>query len=88
LKCKTSGISLRVGEKASIDFVKSIIWTGSAVDMADAILTAIVAKTITIFEGSPGRGKTIIAYKVLQTLGLCCTRIILSPTTTIEDLFC
>ncbi|KAA6404072.1 MAG: hypothetical protein EZS28_000403 [Streblomastix strix] len=80
LKCKTSGISLRVGEKASIDFVKSIIWTGSAVDMADAILTAIVAKTITIFEGSPGRGKTIIAYKTKQD-GVFTTQFVDSPLT-------
>ncbi|KAA6370144.1 MAG: hypothetical protein EZS28_034328, partial [Streblomastix strix] len=62
-------LSMRMGSVntkplSSIDFVKSIIWTGCAVDIADAILTAIVAKTITIFEGSPGRRKTMIAYKL------------------------
>jgi MoxR-like ATPase len=33
--------------------------------MADAIITSIACKAITIFEGSPGRGKTAVAFSVL-----------------------
>ncbi|KAA6398400.1 MAG: putative serine/threonine-protein kinase PLK4 [Streblomastix strix] len=87
LVSKTSGIQIPIHSNAQIEVLDTIIWTKSAVDMADAILTAIAAKAITIFEGSPGRGKTVVAKAVLEALGLQCTRINLSPTTTIEDLF-
>jgi hypothetical protein len=55
--------------------------------MAEAVLTAVAAGAITIFEGSRGRGKTAVAYSVLRALGFQCTRINLSPTTSAEDLF-
>ncbi|KAA6378241.1 MAG: putative AAA family ATPase midasin, partial [Streblomastix strix] len=87
LVSKISGISIPIHPNAQIEVLDTIIWTKSAVDMADAILTAIAAKAITIFEGSPGRGKTAVAKAVLEALGLQCTRINLSPTTTFEDLF-
>jgi MoxR-like ATPase len=55
--------------------------------MADAVLTSVVARTITIFEGSHGRRKTRVASAVLKALGMRCMRINLSPTMTAEDLF-
>ncbi|KAA6398497.1 MAG: putative midasin nuclear AAA ATPase [Streblomastix strix] len=82
-----SGISIPVHHNAQIEILNSLIWTRSAVDMADAILTSIAAQAITIFEGQPGRGKTAISKTILEALGLRCTRINLSPTATIEDLF-
>ncbi|KAA6368242.1 MAG: hypothetical protein EZS28_036231, partial [Streblomastix strix] len=87
LMSKISGISIPIHSNAQIDVLDSVIWTRSAVDMADAVLTSIASKAITIFEGSPGRGKTAVAKSVLEALGLKCTRINLSPTTTVEDLF-
>ncbi|KAA6375324.1 MAG: putative AAA family ATPase midasin, partial [Streblomastix strix] len=87
LVSKISGISIPVHQNAQIEVLDSVIWTRSAVDMADAVLTAVASKAITIFEGSPGRGKTAVAKSVLEALGLKCTRINLSPTTTVEDLF-
>jgi MoxR-like ATPase len=54
--------------------------------MTDAVLTSVLARAITIFAGSPGRGKIIIASAVLKALGMRCTRINLSPTMTAEDL--
>ncbi|KAA6394275.1 MAG: putative Midasin, partial [Streblomastix strix] len=87
MKSSTSGVSVSVLPNATIKILDSVIWTRSAVDMADAVLTSIASKAITIFEGSPGRGKTAVAHTVLQALGLRCTRINLSPTTTVEDLF-
>jgi MoxR-like ATPase len=55
--------------------------------MADATMTTVAASAITIFEGSSGRRKTAIAYTVLESLGMICTRLNLSPTTSAEDLF-
>ncbi|KAA6370671.1 MAG: hypothetical protein EZS28_033801, partial [Streblomastix strix] len=87
LVSKISGISISVHQNAQTEVLDSVIWTKSAVDIADALLTAIASKAIAIFEGSPGRGKTAVAKAVLEALGLKITRINLSPTTTIEDLF-
>ncbi|KAA6330805.1 MAG: hypothetical protein EZS28_053454, partial [Streblomastix strix] len=87
LMSKISGISIPIHPNAQIQVLDSVIWTKSAVDMTDALLTAFAAKAITIFEGSPGRGKTAVAKAVLEALGLKCSRINLSPTTTVEDLF-
>jgi MoxR-like ATPase len=56
--------------------------------MADAILTSVcLARAITIFEGSPGPGKTKVASAVLKALRMRCTQINLSLTTAAEDLF-
>lgn len=85
--CSISEILLNVHPNASVKELNSIIWTRSAVDMADAVITGIASKAITIFEGSPGRGKTVVAKAVLESLGMRCTRINLSPTSSIEDLF-
>jgi MoxR-like ATPase len=87
LRSLVSEVEIAVCDKASVASLKSILWTQSSVDMADAVLTAVAAQAITVFEGSPGRGKTTIAYAVLQSLGLVCSRINLSPTTSAEDLF-
>jgi hypothetical protein len=72
---------------ASLDVLDPVLWTQSAVDMADAVLTAVAANAVMIFEGSPGRGKTAVAYAILRALGVKCTRVNLSPTTSAEDLF-
>jgi hypothetical protein len=87
MKCTTSEITLPAFPQASLGNLESVLWTQSAVDMADAVITAVAAGAITIFEGSPGRGKTAVAYAVLCALGMQCTRINLSPTTSAEDLF-
>lgn len=87
LQSSTSDVFLSALPNASIEPLEHILWTRSSVDMADAVLTAVCSHAITIFEGSPGRGKTAVAYAVLQALGMHCTRINLSPTTTAEDLF-
>ncbi|KAA6394322.1 MAG: hypothetical protein EZS28_010148, partial [Streblomastix strix] len=87
LVSKLSVLQIPIHPDAQIEVLDSVIWTRSAVDMADALFTAIAAKAITIFEGSPGRGKTAVAKAVLEALGLQCTRINISPTTTVEDLF-
>jgi MoxR-like ATPase len=87
MKCRASEITLSAFPGASLDILSSVLWTQSAVDMAEAVLTSVAAGAITIFEGSPGRGKTAVAYAILRALGLQCTRINLSPTTSAEDLF-
>jgi hypothetical protein len=59
IESQVTGIRLQVAPDASLDELKTaILWTRSAVDMADAVFTAIASGAITIFEGSPGRGKT------------------------------
>jgi hypothetical protein len=91
LRTMLSRITVPVSRGASVNSVKSILdrvlWTQSAVDMADAVLTAIASGAMMIFEGSPGRGKTAVACAVLKALGVECTRVNLSPTTSAEDLF-
>jgi midasin (ATPase involved in ribosome maturation) len=87
VKSKVSGIIFPVLANASLDVLHSILWTQSAVDIADAVLTAVASSAIMLFEGSPGRGKTAVAYGILGALGMQCTRINLSPTTSAEDLF-
>jgi MoxR-like ATPase len=84
---RISEIVIPSAGKPSLEPLGHVLWTRSSVDMADAVMTAVAARAITIFEGSPGRGKTAVAYAVLQSLGMICTRINLSPTTSAEDLF-
>jgi hypothetical protein len=87
MKCKASTVTLPGFATASLEVLNSVLWTQSAVDMAEAVLTAVAAGAITIFEGSPDRGKTAVASAILRALGMQCTRINLSPTTSADDLF-
>ncbi|ORX59905.1 hypothetical protein BCR36DRAFT_408277 [Piromyces finnis] len=81
-----SGIKLQV-TNPKIDKLNEIKWTKSASDMADSILTSLVAHTMLIFEGPPGRGKTAIATIIYEFLDIDYRRINLSPSTTEEDIF-
>jgi MoxR-like ATPase len=82
-----SEIRLLAGPNAFLDVLASVVWTQSTLDMAHAVFTAVAAGAMAIFEGSPGRGKTAVAAAILRSLGLQCTRINLSPTTSAEDRF-
>ena len=87
---KYSGIVLDIEERPNIDYLDNIKWTKSSVDIADAILVALVSKTILILEGPPGRGKTAISKAVFDCLNIKdenLKRINFSPSTTIEDVF-
>ena len=89
---KYSGIVLEFSELESpnINSLENIKWTKSSVDIADAILTALVSKTILVLEGPPGRGKTAISKAIFNYLNIeneNLKRINFSPSTTIEDVF-
>ena len=87
---KYSGITLDIEERPNINDLDNIKWTKSSVDIADAILVALVSKTILILEGPPGRGKTAISKAVFDCLSIKdenLKRINFSPSTTIEDVF-
>jgi MoxR-like ATPase len=87
MKCCTSEIELPVLLQTPIDILRSVLWTQSFVDIADAVFTAVSAHTIAVFEGPPGRGKAFVSELILCALGLQVTRIKLSSITSIEDLF-
>jgi MoxR-like ATPase len=83
-----SNISVCVSLDCSLAELRTAIhWTRSAIEMADAVFTSVASGAITIFEGSPGRGKTAVARALLVGMGFNCTRVNLSPTTSAEDLF-
>ena len=87
---KYSEIAIDIEKKPNIEYLKNIKWTISSVDIADAILVALVSKTILILEGPPGRGKTAISNIVYNYLNIDdekLKRINFSPSTTIEDVF-
>lgn len=69
---KYSGIVLAFSELESpnINSLENIKWTKSSVDIADAILTALVSKTILVLEGPPGRGKTAISKAIFNYLNI------------------
>ena len=69
------------------DFLKNIKWTKSSVDIAEAIMVALISNTILILEGPPGRGKTAISKAVYNYLNIDLKRINFSPSTIIEDVF-
>ena len=87
-----SGIILEFPENKTPNFnsLKNIKWTKSSVDIADAILVAMISNTILILEGPPGRGKTAISKAIFNFLtidGDNLKRINFSPSTIIEDVF-
>jgi len=81
-----SNIKIQVFEP-NIAKMKEIVWTKSAADMADAILTSLVAHAMQIFEGPPGIGKTKIPLTIFEALGINYERTNLSNSTTEEDIF-
>jgi hypothetical protein len=87
MKSTISEITLPASPNASPGVLDSVLWTQTAVDIADAVFTAVASGAIAIVQGATGRGKTIVAYSVLRALGMRCTRINLAPTTSAEDLF-
>ena len=92
ISSKFSGITLLFPETESpnINSLSNIKWTKSPVDIADAILTALISRTILVLEGPPGRGKTAISKAIYNYLNIedeNLKRINFSPSTTIEDVF-
>ena len=92
IQSKYSGIILEYPEDLEPNFssLKTIKWSKSSVDIADAILVALVSEAILIIEGPPGRGKTAISKAVYNFLFLeddNIKRINFSPSTTIDDVF-
>jgi hypothetical protein len=53
---KISGVSLHTLPNTSLKPLENIVWTSSAVDICDAVVTAVASRAVAIFEGSPGRG--------------------------------
>ena len=86
IKSNISGIILKTKEfnKKKLEDIK---WTWSTVDIADAILTALAAKTILILEGPPGRGKTAITKYIFEALNIDYKRINFSQSTTKNEVF-
>jgi hypothetical protein len=68
MKCDASTIILPAFPTASLDALSSVFWTQSAVDMAEAVLTAVAARAITIFEGSPGEAKRLLPWRFSEHL--------------------
>ena len=92
ISSKFSGITLEFPEteNPNINSINNIKWTKSAIDIADAIITALISKTILVLEGPPGRRKTAILKAVYNYLNIedeNLKRINFSPSTTIEDVF-
>ena len=81
-----SNISIEVQE-VNKDCINKIIWTKSSIDIADAFLTALAAKTILILEGPPGRGKTAITDFMYEYLYINYQRINFCPSTKKEEVF-
>lgn len=87
-----SGIILKFPDSENIneDSFKDIEWTKSTIDIADAILVALVSKIILVLEGQPGRGKTAISKAIFNYLNIDnenLKRINFSPSTTVEGVF-
>ena len=87
-----SGIILEFpeNENPNIDSLKNIKWTKSSVDIADAIIVALISNTILILEGPPGRGKTAISKAIFNYLNIDnenLKRINFSPSNILEDVF-
>ena len=87
-----SGIILEfpANEKPNTKSLDDINWTKSSVDIADAIMVALISNTVLVLEGPPGRGKTAISravYNYLNIEGDNLKRINFSPSTLIEDVF-
>ena len=87
-----SGIILEFpeNEEPNYNILKEIEWTKSSVDIADAIIVALISNTILVLEGPPGRGKTAISRAVYNYLNIDrenLKRINFSPSTIIEDVF-
>ena len=84
-----SGIILEFpkNEIPNKDFLNNIKWTKSSIDIADAIMVALISNTILILERPPGRGKTAISKAVYNYLNIDLKRINFSPSTIIEDVF-
>jgi midasin (ATPase involved in ribosome maturation) len=99
MKSTLSGVFVPVFDEGDMKYLKDVIWTNSAKDIADAVLTAVASGAVAVFEGSPGRGKvfcylycfivfqTMIAQAVLMALGYSCKRLNFSPASTVEDVF-
>ena len=87
-----SGIILEFPENEypNTDSLKDIKWTKSSVDIADAIMVALISNTILILEGPPGRGKTARSKAIYNYLNIDdenLKRINFSPSTILEDVF-
>ena len=86
IKSIYSEIILKVN-KVNKNYLDNIIWTNSSIDISDALLVSLIANTILVLEGPPGRGKTAISKCIFDYLNIKTRRLNFSPSTTKEDIF-
>jgi hypothetical protein len=70
MKSSPSEISISILPNSCFDIFKSIFWTQSSIDIADADITSITYDAITILEGSLHPGQITVASSILAGIGI------------------